>query len=533
MKMPYLIPSIPLAEQTNAVKLLLGIVEQQQVILAKQEEEIELLKEEIKRLKGHKGKPKIKPSQMDSRGKKVLGGKRPGSAKRRKTEALKIHEEKKIAATHLPEGSIFKGYQDYVLQDLILEAHNTLYRLERWKLPDGTYHTASLPEDIKGHHFGSVLRSFIDYQHHKQHVTQPALLDQLRSFGIDISAGQLNHLLTVNKEMFHKEKKEILRTGLTVSSHINVDDTGARHQGKNGYCTHIGNEFFAWFESTGSKSRINFLELLRAGHQDYVVDKNALDYMKKQKLPQTPVGLLESGMGCFLDQENWEKYLDELGIRMPRHRQIATQGALVGSVLSHGFHLDMKIISDDAGQFNIFQHGLCWLHAERKINALIPFCDNHAKDIKKILAQFWEIYDRLKAYKLSPTPKEKRAISKQFDKMCATRTSYASLNQALKRLRNNRDELLLVLKHPDLPLHNNLSERDIREYVKKRKISGSTRSDDGRRCRDTFASLRKTCLKLKINFWDYLIDRHSKTFAIPQLSHLIHQAAAPSYTSTF
>jgi hypothetical protein len=388
MKMPYTIPTIPLAEQTGTVKLLLGIIEEQQTMLVKQGEAIDLLKEEIKRLKGHKGKPKIKPSQMNAEEKKASGGKRPGSAKRRKTENLEIHEEKKVSVGHLPEGSVFKGYQDYVFQDLILKTHNTLYRLERWKLLDGTYRTASLPEDIKGYHFGAVLRSFIDYQYHKQHVTQPALLDQLRSFGIDISAGQLNHLLTVNKEMFHEEKKEILCTGLSVSPYINVDDTGARHKGRNGYCTHIGNEFFAWFESTGSKSRINFLELLRVGHQDYVVDKNALDYMKKQKLPQTPLGLLKSGLRCFLDKDSWEKRLDELGIRMPRHRQIATEGALVGSVLSHGFHLDTKIISDDAGQFNIFRHGLCWLHAERKVNALIPFCESHAKDIMEIRTHF-------------------------------------------------------------------------------------------------------------------------------------------------
>lgn len=269
----------------------------------------------------------------------------------------------------------------------------------------------------------------------------------------------------------------------------------------------------------------NFLELLRAGHQDYVVDENALDYMKKQKLPQTPRGVLGSKMGCFSDKESWEKHLDDLGVTMPRHRQIATEGALVGSVLSHGFHVDMKIISDDAGQFNIFEHGLCWLHSERKINALIPFSDSHVNDIKEIRSQFWEIYARLTAYKLSPVDKEKRAIQKKFDKMCATKTSSASLNQVLKRLYKNREELLLVLKYPNLPLHNNLSERDIREYVKKRKISGSTRSDEGRRSRDTFASLRKTCLKLKVNFWDYLVDRHSKAFAIPQLSQLVHQAA--------
>ena len=273
MKMPYTIPAIPLAEQTDTVKLLLGIIEQQQIMLAEQGEQIELLKEEIKRLKGHKGKPKIQPSQMNAEAKKSSRGKRPGSVKRQKTANLEIHEEKKIAVNHLPDGSVFKGYQDYVSQDLILKTHNTVYRLERWKLPDGTYRIASLPEDIKGHHFGPVLRSFIDYQHHKQHVTQPALLDQLRSFGIDISAGQLNHLLTETKEMFHEEKNEILSTGLAVSPYINVDDTGARHKGGNGYCTHIGNEFFAWFESTGSKSRINFLQLLQAGHQDYVLDR--------------------------------------------------------------------------------------------------------------------------------------------------------------------------------------------------------------------------------------------------------------------
>ena len=528
MKTPYTIPTIPLAEQTDTVKLLLGVIEHQQIMLAKQEEQIELLKEEIKRLKGHKGKPKIKPSQMNIEATQGSGGKRPGSIKRRKTENLEIHEEKIIVVNHLPAGSSFKGYQNYVSQDLILKTYNTLYRLERWKLTDGTYRTASLPEDIKGHHFGPVLRSFIDYQHHKQHVTQPALLDQLRSFGIDISAGQLNHLLTESKEVFHEEKNEILSTGLAVSTYINVDDTGARHKGGNGYCTHIGNEFFAWFESTGSKSRINFLQLLQAGHQDYVVDKNALSYMKKQRLPQAPLAALRSRMRCFLDKDSWEKHLDDLGIKVPRHRQLATEGALVGSVLSHGFYVDMKIISDDAGQFNIFQHGLCWLHSERKINALIPFCDSHAKDIKEIRNQFWGIYERLKAYKLSPTNKEKQAIKRKFDRMCATKTSYTSLNQALKRLHNNRKELVLVLKYPDLPLHNNLSERDIREYVKKRKISGSTRSDDGRQSRDTFASLRKTCLKLKINFWDYLIDRHTKTFAIPQLSHLIRQVAVPT-----
>jgi hypothetical protein len=65
----------------------------------------------------------------------------------------------------------------------------------------------------------------------------------------------------------------------------------------------------------------------------------------------------------------------------------------------------------------------------------------------------------------------------------------------------------VVLDRPEIPLHTNGSETDIRDYVKKRKVSGGTRSDEGRRCRDTFATLKKTCRKLNISFWHYLTDR--------------------------
>lgn len=83
-------------------------------------------------------------------------------------------------------------------------------------------------------------------------------------------------MLTGN-EACHTEKDELLSTGLEISGHINVDDTGARHNEKNGYCTHIGNELFAWFKSTDSKSRINFLDLLRTRNTDYVMNGKALE----------------------------------------------------------------------------------------------------------------------------------------------------------------------------------------------------------------------------------------------------------------
>ena len=101
--------------------------------------------------------------------------------------------------------------------------------------------------------------------------------------------------------------------------------------------------------------------------------------------------------------------------------------------------------------------------------------------------------------------------------------------ETLKRLHKNKSELLMVLDHPELPLHNNLSEGDIREYVKRRKISGSTRSDLGRRCRDTFASLKKTCRKLGVSFWSFLNNRVSGENTIEPLSELIRQRAQEAF----
>ncbi len=95
--------------------------------------------------------------------------------------------------------------------------------------------------------------------------------------------------------------------------------------------------------------------------------------------------------------------------------------------------------------------------------------------------------------------------------------------EMLSNTRSRKEGLVLVLKYPFIPLHNNDSERDIREYVKKRKISGSTRSDEGRKARDTFTSLKKTCMKLKICFYDYLKDRLINMRKIPKLSELIKE----------
>ena len=500
-----------------------------QVQIHRLREDNQALKDEVARLKKQKAKPKIAPSRLNEKKRKKRRGQRKGKGGRK----LEANRTVVIEAQQVPKGSRFKGYDDFWVQELVIQTQTTLYRVEKWSTPNGQLVRGNLPVVLAvegpGAHFGPTAQSFVLYQYYHAQVTEPLILEQLREWGMKISSGQLHRLITEGKERFHREKEEILQVGLRVSRHIHVDDTGARHQGKNSYVTHIGNEWFAWFETTQSKSRINFLELLRAGHTDYVLNGEALEYMAAQQLPKEPLSKLAAAVDqVFADLTQWQAALKGWGISKERHVRIATEGALLGSVLEHGFNRDLAIVSDDAGQFNVLLHGLCWIHAERVLAKLVGFNPSQRQALEQVRTAVWQLYRDLKAYQAEPTPELKLALEERFDTLCTTHTCFTSLNLALKRLQRNQRELLLVLERPDLPLHNNLSEGDIREYVKRRKISGGTRSDDGRRGRDTFASLKKTCRKLGISFWSYLNDRLRGQKRIPALPTLIEaRARAP------
>ena len=518
------LPEINEKERTLLVDALLEII-------AWQNKKIEKLEEEILKLKGETTKPDIEPSKMDdaaSSGEDGDNDKKPRNRRgprHKKTENLRVDDVIEIQPDNIPEHAKFKGFREVIVQDIIIKSFNTCYKLAQYQLPDGSYLSGKMPKHLQGCHFGTDLIRFILYQHHHQHVTQPLIHEQLSEMGVEISKGQLNHFLNGDIDIFLAEKNEVLQAGLKASNYIHTDDTGARHNGKNGYCTHIGNELFAWFESTESKSRINFLECLsQAVGKRYVINDGALEYMGRQKLPKS---ILQKLDGVTVDkycEKDWQNWLTSFGIKKPNHQRIMTEGALMGGLLAQGIPADFGIISDDAGQFNVFDHALCWIHAERVINRLIPLSEPHQQATDWARSEIWGIYASLKAYKQVPDEAQAEAIRKCFDELCETKTAYVTLNLALKRMKENGHELLRVLKKPYLPLHNNLSERDIREYVKKRKISGSTRSDAGRKARDTFASLKKTCRKQGVSFWDYLKDRLLGEKKVPRLSVLIYNA---------
>ncbi|MGB7546855.1 MAG: transposase [Terracidiphilus sp.] len=491
-------------------------------------------RDEIARLKGLKGRPSIKPSGMEEATEPKRGGKRGKRRGRRGKVTPRVAVETQVIRVQAPVGSQFKGYEPYQVQDLVIAARVVRYRRERWLTPDGATIVAPLPDGIRGH-FGPEMRRFVLMQYHHGQVTVERLVTLLQAAGVSISKRQVMRLLIDEQDDFLAENTEVLRAGLATAAWITVDDTGARHRGANAVCTQIGNDNFAWFGTTGSKSRLNFLELLCAGHTDLVINEAALEYMREHNLAGPVIQQLAGhAQQQFADQAAWKRHLEQLGITdlqvTPDPVRVATEGALWGAVAAHGFLNEAVIVSDDAGQFNVGEHALCWVHAERLVHKLETFTDQQYAIQQHMRGLIWWFYADLKAYRTDPTPRRARELRARFDRIFLRTTGFATLDRLLQRLHANKAELLMVLDHPEIPLHTNGSENDIRCKVTKRQVSGGTKTDIGRECQDAFLGLGKTCGKLCVSFWDYLGARLRVPRApvVPRLADLIRCRGQPA-----
>ncbi len=491
------------------------------------------LRAEVATLKGVKGRPTVKPSGMEK-------GTGPGQAAKgrgrgtggRKGGRPAIVEERVIEAA-VPAGSRFEGYEDFLVQDLVLRPRLVRIRRERWLTPDGRTVVAPMPADVAGH-FGPELRRFVLLRYHRGRVTVARLLAQLRAIGVAISKRQVVRLLNEGHGTFLDEARDVLRAGLAAAGWVSVDDTGARHRHRNGVCTQLGNEHFAAFATTTSKSRLNFLEVLRAGYRDYVINAEALAPMRQRALAGPVIASLAEHPGRhFADEAAWPGHLERLGITAlevtPDPVRIATEGALGGSIKAHGLLPDTVILSDDAGQFAIGRHALCWVHAERLVHKLDTFADRQHAAQQLVRALIWWFYADLKAYKRTPDRRRRYELRARFERIFRRRTGFATLDRLLARLHANKEELLRVLERPEAPLHTNGSERDLRPQVARRKLSGGTRSEAGRACRDASLGLLLTCTKLGLSFWAYLGHRLGVPGAdAPYLPDLVRLRSAPA-----
>ena len=526
--------------KTNAlateVEGLRRLVEEQRKLIDKlskqlqnQKERIEQLEAELRAKKKLKGKPRLSASLLNQPEQKEANPeKRAGSAKESKKSNFEIDEEITIQPDSIPENAKFNGYRNYDVQELIIKRHNIRFQLAEYITEEGKTIAGELPTEYQGKHYGPGLVCYVMYQHYQCRVPQPLIYEQLREWGIDISTGQVNRLLNEEHQIFEQEQHQVLKAGLETATYIHTDDTGARHNGKNGYCTVIGNDDFAYFHSSDSKSRENFLEILQAGEEKYVLNEEAKAYLENYQLPQKH--LIEIGYSEELlatTKEEWQEHLLSSGIKNAKTVRVLTEAALIGGLNIADRSEPLRILSDGAGQFNVMQHGLCWVHIERGLRKLEGDNEQERKNIIEMQGLLWDYYQELKKYQQQPSQEMSLSLQGKFDAIfgrCYIR--HGLLNGVLNQIRNHKIELLQVLDCPEFPLHNNAAETDIREYVTRRKISGGTRSELGRKARDTFVGLKKTCRKLGISFWNYLKSRlHGDEQVLP-LSDVIHAKAA-------
>lgn len=431
-----------------------------------------------------------------------------------------------VPTAEAPAGSRFKGYETCLVRELAISAELVRYRRERWLTPEGKTIIAPLPEGLLGG-FGANLRRFCLVLHAQGQVTTERLTAILNGIGMDISKRQVVRLLTSDLDGFVAEDQAILRSGLATAPYISVDDTGARHARRDEVTTQIGGSRFSVFRTGRSKSRLNFLPLLRAGCEDYVINDAALDYMRLRKVaPDVISKLAAHPETSFASQMAWYDHLVRLRLDVFDRTLVRelTEAALWGAVRHHGLMGDTVVVSDDAGQFRIPNHALCWVHAERLLQKLMPKTPEQTRKLDKVRDQIWALYRDLKLWKQKPSAKEAPVLAQRFDDIFGQRTRYKELGQLLARLHRRKHELLKVLERPEIPLHTNASENDLRACVTKRRISGGTMSADGRQARDVMLGLMKTCRKLGISFFAYLGDRlgvKGLTGCIPFLPELV------------
>lgn len=510
--------------QTEQIRLLLNRVDELTNEVVALKEKNQKLKDEIAVLKGQKPRPKIPPSILEGpkskdKNPRMSRGRHP---RKKKKTSLVIHQEHVVQPTFVPEGATFKGYKTYDVQDIVFKSNNTRFLLARWQLPDGTYISGELPQGIQGH-YGPELIAYILNDYHSCRVTEPLLLEKLHQRGILISAGQLNNILIHGKDIFLHEKSELLPVGIQAHNQIKTDDTGARHKGTNQYTNIIGNEWFSVFTTTESKSRENFFRLLQNGKYEYLINEDTVGYLSELNGFNHLSGYIAlSGEAKFTSRESWINFLTSRNIINEKEVRVFSEAALFASLVEKGMPRNLGVHSDDAGQFDVFIHSLCWVHEERHYRKIVPIDEEARKDLERARDRIWVIYKALKEYQQAPNGLAKQEIERQFDDLFLhLETSSPTLNQRLRMTYKKKKKLLRVLERSDTPLNNNSSETDARAAVTKRKVSGSTRSDEGRAARDAFLSLKQTCRKLGISFIDFLKDRVRGLFEIPRLTEII------------
>ena len=480
-------------------------------------------------MKGEKGKPNIKPKSPP---KKDEPDKKPKPKKQwekqSKLDKVKIDDTKTIKYEGtLPDDAQHKGYRSVVIQDIIITTNNIEFQLERFYSPsEGKTYEAPVPDYIDGE-FGASLKSWVLFWYFHSRMTEGKIHQMLTDIGIKISAGEISNILIKDQDTFHQEKRDIIKAGIQSSSYQHIDHTGARVQGTNQHFTVLCSDYFSAFFITPNKDRLSVIDILSQQEElSYLINPYTINFLQERKLKAS----ILSSLNPFLQMAaiTKDKFEEELNRLIPslkeRHKTMILEAAAITAYQENHTSPTIKcLVCDDAKEFYYITslRALCWIHEERHYKKLTPFLPHHQKLVDDFRSRIWEYYNELTEYKKNPTEAEKTRLSNLFDEIFSTKTGYDGLDNRIELTKKKKDSLLVVLDHPDTPLHNNPAELALRMYVIKRKISFGTRSKDGTKSWETFFTIMDTCRKLGVNFRDYLYDRISNQNNMPSLSSLI------------
>lgn len=504
-------------------------------------EENQKLKDEINRLKGEQGKPNIRPQKKaggdhSSEKERALEKKRPTEKKsKKKKHKIESHESRicKIDRSTLPPDAIFKGYDPVVIQGILFQAHNIEFKRQVYYSPSqGQRFIAALPDGYQGE-FGPDLKAFILSLHFGFKVTQPDLLNLLNDIGVHISAATISRIILDESEQFDGEKQAIITMGKQSTDYHQIDDTGARVKGKNHYTHVLCNDFYTAYFTRPNKDRLTVLEILNGDPLVFSLNQEAIELMKAMKLPKKYWAELEAFSDMHqhgsVNREELGQLLKKLFPNENKHhknRQLILEASAI-TAYQHREDAIKILLCDDAPQFKSLTKylALCWIHEGRHLKKLTPFRTANRNKLDQFLGEFWSFYHCLLDYKESPSSAQANAFEQQFDTIFTQTTGYTDLDERIAKIHAKKANLLLVLKYPHIPLHNNASELGARRQARYRDVSLQTQNQRGTDAKDTMLTITQTARKLGVSAYRYVRDRVTKAYDMPSLASLIEKAA--------
>jgi hypothetical protein len=520
------------------VKRLLNMVEELSREVRELRVENQRLRDENNRLKGEQGKPHIKgnkpqPSAKADHSSEVERRKKRVRHKKSKKVEVQIDREEvlKVDTKQLPADAEYKGYETVVVQDLVVKTENVrFYKEKYYSASRHKTYLAQLPSGYGGQ-FGPGIKSMILTLYFGVGTSEPKIMEFLVNMGVQISKGEVSDLLIQKQEGFHAESEAVYEAGLRSSPWQQSDHTETRVNGARQHCQVVCNPAYTSYHTRPQVDRLTALDVLRQGRKRiFLLNEEAFGHLERVALSKAARAILPKWRSAKV----WEEaaFVKRLDQALP-NLNIQQRTAILGAAAVAAYHAEKGVplvdtlVCDDASVFHWLTRAimLCWVHDGRAYKKLEPVIALHREQLEDFRKRYWQYYDQLLAYREKPSAKERKRLESQFDTLFATETGYHDLDQRITKTRAKKTSLLLVLQHPELPLHNNASELAVRQRVRKRDVSFGPRTQLGLQAWDTFMTLADTARKLGISFYAYIRDRVSKTNQIPLMSILVAKRA--------